>query len=106
MSEKTFERRVSVDADYKEQDEWEEHWFGDWVTRDEVEEAENNDRMRIPPRKLGWSKNDKFFGKRKKGPHGWHAHPRCKRLTARRKPQAREINRRRITRSKKFGRKN
>ena len=93
MSEKTFERRVSVDADYKEQDEWEEHWFGDWVTRDEVEEAENNDRMRIPPRKLGWSKNDKFFGKRKKGPHGWHAHPRRKRLTARRKPQAREINR-------------
>ena len=35
----------------------------------------------------------KFFGKRKKGPHGWHAHPRRKRLTARRKPQAREINR-------------
>ena len=47
----------------------------------------------FPPRKLGWSKHNKFFGKRKKGPHGWHAHPRRKRLTARRKPQARELNR-------------
>ena len=92
MSKKTFERRVSVDADYKEQDEWEEYWFGDWVTRDEEEDAERYDKLRIPPRKLGWSKDNKFFGKRKKGPHGWHAHPRRKRLTARRKPQAREIN--------------
>ena len=49
MSEKTFERRVSVDADYKEQDEWEEYWFGDWVTRDEEEDAESNDKLRIPP---------------------------------------------------------
>ena len=30
---------------------------------------------------------------RKEGPHSWHAHPRRNGLTARRKPQAREINR-------------
>ena len=39
MSKKTFERRVSVDADYKEQGEWDEYWFGDWVTRDEEEDT-------------------------------------------------------------------
>ena len=90
-----------MDADYKEQDEWEEYWFGDWVTRDEEEDAERYDKLRIPPRKLGWSKDNKFFGKRKKGPQGWPAHPRRKRLTARRKPQAREINRQ----NREFGKK-
>ena len=93
MSEKTFERRVSVDADYEERGEWEDYWFGDWVTRDEEEDAERYDRLRIPPRRLGWSKDNKVFGLRKNGPHGWHAHPRRKRLTATRKLQAREINR-------------
>ena len=57
------------------------------------EKMERYDRLRIPPRKLGWSKGNKFFDRRKKGSHGWHAHPRRKQLTARRKPQAREINR-------------
>ena len=84
MSEITFERRVSLDADYKEQDEWEDYWFGDWVTQDEEKDAEGHDRLRIPPRKLGWSKDNKFFGIRKKGPHGRHAHPHRKRLTVRR----------------------
>ena len=42
---------------------------------------------------MGWSKENKFFGRRKNDPHGWHAHPRRKRLTDRRKRQAREINR-------------
>ena len=93
MSKKTFERRVSVDADYKGQGEWEEYWYGDWVTRHEEEDARAYDRLRIPPRKLSWARNNKFFGQRKKRPHGWHSHPRRKRLTARRKPQAREINR-------------
>ena len=82
-----------MDADYKEQYEWEKNWFGDWVTRDPEEDAERYDRLRIPLRKLGWSKDNKFFGIRKKVPHDWHTHPRRKRLTARRKPQAREINR-------------
>ena len=94
MSKNTFERRVSVDADYKEQDEWEDYCFGDWVTRDEEEEdARAYDRLKIPPRNVGWTRNSKFFGQRKKGPHGWHAHPRRKRLNARRKPQTREMNR-------------
>ena len=34
------------EAEYAEQEEWEEHWFGDWVTREE--DAERYDRMRIP----------------------------------------------------------
>ena len=97
MSEKVCERRGSMDADYKEQQEWEEYWYDDWIRREEEEEEEEDAEiyvhLRIPPRKLGWSKENKFFGRRKKGPHGWHAHPRRKRLTARRKRQAREINR-------------
>ena len=36
------------------------------------------------------------------GPHGWHTHPRRKRLTAR-KPQAREINRQYREFGKKVG---
>ena len=100
MSEKVFERRVSIDADYKEHEEWEEYWFGDWVTREE-EAAAKYDRLRIPPRKLGWSKENEFFGRRMKGPHGWHAHPCRKRFTARRKPQAREMN----MQYREFGRK-
>ena len=92
MSEEVFEKKVSMDVDYKEQDEWEEYWFGDWVTREE-EDAERYDRLRITPIKLFWPKENKFFDRRKKCPHGWPAHPRRKRLTARRKPQAREINR-------------
>ena len=90
-----------MDADYKEQDEWEEYWFGDWVTRDEEEDARAFDRLRIPPRKLGWARNIMFFCQRKNGPHGWHAHPSRKRLTARRKPQAREM----IRQYRPFGRK-
>ena len=93
MLEVSFPRKVSVHADYGEQERCEEFSFGEWVMRDKEEDARAYDRLRIPPRKLGWVKNHKFFGQRKKGPHGWHAHPRCKRFTARRKPQAREMNR-------------
>ena len=42
---------------------------------------------------MGWARDNKFFGQRKKRPHGWHAHPRRKRFTARRKPQTKEMNR-------------
>ena len=48
--------------------------------------------LRILPRKLGWARDHKFVGQRKKGPHGWHAHHRRKRLTARRKHQTGEMN--------------
>ena len=92
MSEACFPRKMSAHADSREQERWEEHLFGDWVTREEEEDARVYDKLRIPLRKLGWAR-DKLFGQRKKGPHGWHAHPRRKRLTARRKPQAREMNR-------------
>ena len=93
MSDTTFPRRILVDADYREQEKWEDHWFGDWVTQEEEEDGREYAKLRIPPRKLGWARGNKFFGRRNKGPHGWHAHPRRKRLTARRKPQAREMNR-------------
>ena len=63
-------------SNYKEQEEREEHWFGDWVTRDEEEDAERYDRLRIPSRKLGWSKDNKLFGIRKRSPHGWDGHTR------------------------------
>ena len=49
--------------------------------------------LRIPPRKLGWARDNKFVGPRKKSPHCWHAHTRRKRMTARRKPQATGMNR-------------
>ena len=98
MSEKVFERRVSVDADYNEQ-EVGGTFFGDWVTRDEVEETERYDRLRIPLESLvGLKIISSLAGDQ--GPHGWHAHPRRKPLTAR-KPQARKINRQ----YRKFGEK-
>ena len=93
MSDTTFPRRILVDADYREQEKWEDHWFGDWVTQEEEEDGREYAKLRIPPRKSGWARDNKFFGRRDKGPHGWHAHPRRKRLTARRTPQAREMNR-------------
>ena len=82
---------MSARDDYREQERWEDHWFGDWVTREEDVRACNN--LRIPLRKLGWAGDNKFFGQRKKGPHGWHAHPRRKLLTVRGQPQIREMNR-------------
>ena len=42
---------------------------------------------------MDWERDKKFFGQRKKGPHGWHAHLRRKQLNVRRKRQAREMNR-------------
>ena len=62
-------------------------------SQEEEEDGREYAKLRIPPIKLGWARDNKFFGRRNKGPHGCHAHPRRKRLTARRKPQAREMNR-------------
>ena len=78
-----------MDVDYYE---WEELCFGDTVTRDEDAEIYKI-AYGSPLESWSWCKDNKFFGIRKKGPHGWHAHPRRERLTARRKPQAREIKR-------------
>ena len=69
---------------------WEDHWFGDWVTREE-EDARAYDKLEIPSRKLSWAR-DKFFGQRKKHLHGWHTHARCKRLTTQ-QPQPRDMSR-------------
>ena len=67
MSEVSFPKKVSVHADYGEPERWEEFWFGEWVMRDEEEDARAYDRLRIPPKKLGWSRNNKFIGQLKKG---------------------------------------
>ena len=69
-------RIMSSHADFWEQKRWEEPWFGDRVMREEEEDARAYDKLKIPPKSLGWTQDSKFFGLREKHPHGWRAHPR------------------------------
>ena len=55
MSDTTFPRTILVDADYREQEKWEDHWFGDWVFQEEEEDGREYAKLRIPPRILGWA---------------------------------------------------
>ena len=58
MSDTTFSRRILVDADYREQEKWEDHLFGDWMTQEEEEDGREYAKLRIPPRKLGWARGN------------------------------------------------